>query len=299
MAIHVRGLTYAYDAGTPREHKALRGVDVHVARGSFTAVVGPVGSGKSTLVQHFNGLLRPTSGRVEVLGIDVGRASPGELRRLRQRVGIVFQYPEHQLFAETVGADVAFGPKQMGLSVEEVEARVDEALAAVGLPLELKHRSPFALSGGQRRRAAIAGVLAMGPEVLIMDEPAAGLDPRGRRDMFDLMSRWHAEGKTIVFVTHDMDAVAEWADHVIVMHRGKQVLTGPPRRVFAQASMLEAIGLDVPQVTRVLLELQRRGLPVDAHRYTVEEAVDHLASLRSIPRADGHRKDGQAACRDR
>lgn len=293
MAIHVRGLIHVYDAGTPREHVALRGVDVHVDRGSFTAVVGPIGSGKSTLVQHFNGILRPTEGHVEVLGIDVGQASPAELRRLRQRVGIVFQYPEHQLFAETVGADVAFGPRQMALHEEEVAARVDEALAAVGLPLELKERSPFSLSGGQQRRAALAGVLAMRPEVLVLDEPAAGLDPRGRREMFDLMRGWHEEGKTIIFVTHDMDAVAEWADAVIVMHRGKNVLSGPPSHVFAQDETLADIGLDVPQVTRVLLALRRRGLAVDPHRYTVEEAVEHLASLHPVPR-----RGGRAAARD-
>lgn len=278
MAIRVRGLTYAYHRGTPQEVPALRGVDLDVPAGTFLALVGAVGSGKSTLVQHLNGLLRPQGGQVEVLDVDVGQAPPSTLRRLRFQVGLVFQYPEHQLFAETVREDIAFGPRNMGLAEPEVEARIHRALEAVGLPPALLDRSPFSLSGGQRRRVAIAGVLAMDPQILILDEPAAGLDPRGRREMLELVARWHRRGKTVILVTHDMAAAAQ-ARQVAVMQEGRVRMAGTPREVFQQAEVLEAAGLAVPPVTQVLLGLRRRGVAVPTGCLTVEEAAGALWPL--------------------
>lgn len=283
MAVRVQGLTHVYHPGTPQAVAALRGVDLHVPPGTFLAVIGPVGSGKSTFLQHLNGLLLPQEGRVHVLGVDVGRASPGELRALRRRVGLVFQYPEHQLFAETVADDVAFGPRNMGLDAAEVDERVQAALEAVDLPPSMASRSPFTLSGGERRRAAIAGVLAMDPDVLVMDEPAAGLDPGGRRAVVELLSRLHRRGKTVIVATHDMAMAAERADAVAVFSRGRLVMHGPPRSVFGQAPRLVEAGLAVPQVTQVLLELRNRGWPVRTDRLTVDEAADEIVSRGGCP----------------
>lgn len=283
MAVRVQGLTHVYHPGTPQAVAALQGVDLHIPRGAFLAVIGPVGSGKSTFLQHLNGLLLPQEGQVQVLGVDVGRASPAKLRALRRRVGLVFQYPEHQLFAETVADDVAFGPRNMGLGSAEVAARVQAALEAVGLPPSVANRSPFSLSGGERRRAAIAGVLAMDPEILVMDEPAAGLDPGGRRAILQLLARLHRQGKTVIVATHDMAMAAERADAVAVFSHGRVVMHGPPRSVFAQAERLVAAGLAVPQVTQVLLALRVRGWPVRTDRLTVEEAADEIASRGGCP----------------
>lgn len=279
MAIVVRGLSYRYGVGSPREVQALRAVDLDVPAGSFTVIIGHVGSGKSTLVQHFNGLIRPQEGSVRVLGVEVGQRGV-DLRTLRQRVGLVFQYPEHQLFADTVYNDVAFGPRNMGLEEAEVQRRVKQALEAVGLPPDIGGRSPFALSGGQRRRVAIAGVLAMDPEILILDEPAAGLDPVGRRSVYQLAASWHARGKTVVLITHDMAVAARWAEKVVVLHRGRVLMQGPPREVFGRAAELVEAGLAVPDVTQLLTVLQQRGIPVRSDCLTVEEAVRELNRVR-------------------
>lgn len=284
MAILVRQLNYTYNPGTPQEVVALKDINLDVVAGSFVAIIGHVGSGKSTLVQHFNGLIRPQEGVVRVLGSEVGHRRT-DLRALRRRVGLVFQYPEHQLFAETVRQDVAFGPRNMDLGEDEVQRRVEQALQAVELPLAIADRSPFSLSGGQRRRVAIAGVLAMDPDVLILDEPAAGLDPVGRREILNLVTNWHRRGKTVVLVTHDMATAAERAEQVIVMHRGSVFMHGTPRQVFAKAADLQAAGLAVPDVTRLLLALRGRGADVRGDCLTVDEAVEEIIRLRKGDRS--------------
>lgn len=279
MAIVVRGLSYRYGIGTPREVQALRAIDLDVPAGSFTVIIGHVGSGKSTLVQHFNGLIRPQEGSVRVLGVDVGQRGVN-LRALRQRVGLVFQYPEHQLFADTVYNDIAFGPRNMGLEEAEIQRRVQRALEAVGLPQELSRRSPFSLSGGQRRRVAIAGVLAMNPEILILDEPAAGLDPVGRRSIYELAAGWHRQGKTVVLITHDMAVAARWAQQVVVLHQGRVLMQGPPREIFQKARELAEAGLALPDVTQLLTLLRQRGAPLRTDCLTVEEAARELIRVR-------------------
>ncbi|MGI5877017.1 MAG: energy-coupling factor transporter ATPase [Christensenellales bacterium] len=271
MAIVIEKLTHIYMPGTPFETAALRGVSLTVDDGSFVGIIGHTGSGKSTLVQHMNGLLRPTSGRVVVEGIDVG-AKGADLRALRQRVGLVFQYPEHQLFEETVRRDVAFGPRNLGLPEAEVDRRVDKALMWVGLdPDKLADRSPFELSGGQRRRVALAGVLAMEPRVLILDEPTAGLDPEGRSDMLRMMRELRArEGTTILMISHNMDEVAQVADRVLVMAHGEAILYDTPANVFDDAQRLRGLGLDVPLMARLSDALRRRGVAVPRGLLTLD-----------------------------
>ncbi len=270
-AIACEALTYTYLRGTPLESPALRGIDLEVGAGELLAIIGPTGSGKSTLVQHFNGLLRPTTGTVRVSGEDLW--APGtDRRRARQRVGLVFQFPEAQLFEETVRRDVAFGPRNLGLPDEVVAERVDEALRLVGLdPDRFGERSPFALSGGEMRRAAIAGVLAMRPQALIFDEPTAGLDPQGKEDLLSRIEALHRQGLTIVLVTHGMDEVARLADRVAVLHQGRMILQGSPREVFARDGELYGIGLDLPQAARLIRLLRARGLPVE-DALTITEA---------------------------
>jgi len=278
MLIEVTELTHVYLRGSPLEVTALRGVDLHVAEGEFLGLIGPTGSGKSTLAQHLNGLLRPTSGRVVVEGEDIS-AKRKPLRSLRQKVGLVFQYPEHQLFEETVYDDVAFGPRNLGLDEAEVKRRVHWATSLVGLPEEMLSRSPFELSGGQMRRVAIAGVLAMRPRVLVLDEPAAGLDPRGRRDILGHIRKMHQkEGITVILVSHNMEDVAELAQRIVVLHRGEVFLQGPTRKVFGQAERLRGIGLDIPPVTALMHQLRHRGLPVRADVLTVEEAEQEIVN---------------------
>lgn len=258
---------------------ALADVSLTVQDGEFLAIIGPTGSGKSTLVQHFNGLLRPTRGRVVVNGLDLSDRRVN-LRRVRQEVGLVFQYPEHQLFEETVLADVAFGPRNLGFSPEEVEHRVERALEMVGLGREVLPRSPFELSGGQTRRVAIAGVLAMGPRVLVLDEPTAGLDPRGREEILSRIRGLHADyGLTVVLVTHQMEDVARLAQRVAVLDRGRLLMVGSPREVFAQAELLERVGLGVPAVGRVMHLLRGRGWPVRTDVLTEEEAEEELVRV--------------------
>ncbi len=277
--LEVRQLNYVYAAKTPYEKHALKDVSLKVEQGEFVGVIGHTGSGKSTLVQHLNGLLRPTSGQILLNGKDIWE-KPKEIRRVRFEVGMVFQYPEHQLFEETVRRDIAFGPRNMGLSDEEVERRVQKAATFAGLREELLDSSPFDLSGGQKRRVAIAGVMAMEPQVLVLDEPTAGLDPRGREQMLRQIERYRREnGTTVLLVSHSMEDVAAIADRVLVMNGGEAAMMAPTEEVFSRAEELEAMGLSVPAVTRIFMALRRRGYDVGDNVYTVEKAVERLMPL--------------------
>jgi energy-coupling factor transport system ATP-binding protein len=278
--LRVEDLTYLYSPGTPFEKAAVEGVNLSVKQGEFLAVIGHTGSGKSTLIQHFNGLLKPSRGRVLLRGRDIWE-DKALTRQARFRVGLVFQYPENQLFEETVEADVSFGPKNMGLPPEEIRRRAVESLAACGLGEETLQKSPFDLSGGQKRRAALAGVLAMEPEALVLDEPAAGLDPRGREEIFRLIQQYHRQkGATVIFVTHSMEDAARLASRIVVMRAGKIFMEGTPPQVFSQAQQLADAGLDVPQITQVFLRLRELGAPVDAGVYTIEQAKEELLRCR-------------------
>ncbi len=275
----VDNITYTYGADSPFEKHALRGVSLDINEGELLGIIGHTGSGKSTLVQHLNGLLRPTGGRVLLEGKDIWE-QPKKIRDVRFRVGMVFQYPEHQLFEDTIYKDIAFGPKNMGLSEAEIDARVRRAAADVGLSEDLLEKSPFDLSGGEKRRAAIAGVMAMQPQILILDEPTAGLDPRGREQVLATIRAYQkAHGTTVLLVTHSMEDVARVADRVLVMDRGRVAMLDTVEAVFSRAKELEEIGLTVPAVTQVLLLLQKQGVPVDTAAYTVEDAADQLIPL--------------------
>ena len=272
--LETRGLTHIYGAGTPFERTALEQIDLQVEKGEILGIIGHTGSGKSTLIQHFNGLLKPTAGEILLGGQSIWNEKGKCDRSTRFRVGLVFQYPEYQLFEETIAKDIAFGPTNMGLSVDEIAERVKEAMAFVGLAPELADQSPFALSGGQKRRVAIAGVIAMRPEVLILDEPTAGLDPAGRDEIFAEIKQYHDQtGATILFVTHSMEDAARMSDRMLVMNHAKIMLLGTPREVFSHAEEIVAAGLDIPEITKVVLELNRRGTPLDPSIFTVEEAV--------------------------
>ncbi|MCL1819080.1 MAG: energy-coupling factor transporter ATPase [Oscillospiraceae bacterium] len=284
MYLSTENLTHTYGAGTPFERRALDGVNFSVELGEMRGIIGHTGSGKSTLIQHLNGLLKPGSGRVLLDGKDVWE---GSIRELRFKVGLVFQYPEYQLFEETVAADIAFGPKNMGLQGAELETRVDEALAFVGLDESVKTKSPFDLSGGQKRRAAIAGVIAMRPQVLILDEPTAGLDPRGRDALLERIKSYHRErGGTVILVTHSMDELAKTVDSVTVMSKANILLEGTPREVFGQADVLERHGLTVPGVTAVFRRLAAMGVDVDPSVLTVDEGVKSLLVLKNSQGGD-------------
>ena len=278
--IRVENLTHTYSAGTPFERSAVDGMNIEVMPGEFLGIIGHTGSGKSTLIQHLNGLLKPTSGRVLLDGVDIWE-NPKEIRKVRFQVGLVFQYPEYQLFEETVYKDIAFGPGNMGLGKEEIDRRVRQAAAFVGLSEELLDKSPFELSGGQKRRVAIAGVIAMEPKVLILDEPTAGLDPAGREKILRQIRAYHEEkGTTVILVSHSMEEIAQNVDRIVVLKGGRNYMDGTPREVFARAEELEAVGLDVPQVTRIAMELRRRGMEIDTAVYTVEELKTALLRLR-------------------
>ena len=272
MPIEVKNLTHTYSEGSAFQATAIRDVNLTIEDGDFLAVVGHTGSGKSTLVQHLNGLLKPTSGQVLVDGEDVNGAGVNR-RAVRQKVGMVFQYPEYQLFEETVAKDIAFGPKNQGISGEEVDRRVRRAMAYVQLNYDkYANRSPFELSGGQMRRVAIAGVLAMEPKVLVLDEPTAGLDPRGRDRILGMIHDLHAEsGVTVVMVSHSMDDVARLATRMVVMSRGQLVMEGAPRDVFQQGNRMREIGLDVPAAVKLCAALRARGIELPADLYTPEE----------------------------
>ena len=274
--IQTEGLTYRYGIGTPFEKTAVDHVDLEIEAGSFVGIIGHTGSGKSTLIQHLNGLLRPTEGKVLLDGVDIW-ADKSKMRQMRFRVGLVFQYPEYQIFEETVAKDIAFGPRNMGLAEEEVQARVRETAAIVGLSEEILKQSPFLLSGGQKRRVAIAGVMAMRPEVLILDEPTAGLDPRGREEILQEIQAYRNQtGATILLVSHSMEDVAKYVDRLIVMNQGEKMLDGTPQEVFRHYKELEAVGLAAPQVTYVMHDLKEKGFEVAAAAATVEEAADEI-----------------------
>ena len=277
--ISVENLTHTYGAHSPFEKHAIRGVTLDIEQGELLGIIGHTGSGKSTLIQHLNGLLRPNDGRVLLDGKDIWE-KPKEIRAVRFRVGMVFQYPEHQLFEDTIYKDIAFGPKNMGLDEAEVDRRVRQAAAYVGLDEALLDKSPFDLSGGEKRRAAIAGVMAMEPEVLILDEPTAGLDPRGREQILSMIQDYRkTRGTTVLLVTHSMEDVARVADRVLVMADGQVAMLDTVEAVFSRAEELEAIGLTVPAVTKTLLLLQRAGVAVDTAAYTVEQATAQILSL--------------------
>ena len=280
MPIEVRHLTHTYSEGSAFQATAIRDVNLTIEDGEFVAVIGHTGSGKSTLVQHLNGLLKPTEGQVLVDGEDMFGEGVDK-RKIRQKVGLVFQYPEYQLFEETVAKDIAFGPKNQGLSPEEIDRRVRTAMAHVHLDYnKYAERSPFELSGGQMRRVAIAGVLAMEPKVLILDEPTAGLDPRGRDRILGMIRDLHAEGGvTVIMVSHSMDDVARLATRLVVMSRGQLVATGTPREIFRQREMMERIGLGVPEAAQLCGKLRARGLPLPEDLYTPEELRDALLAL--------------------
>lgn len=274
MSIILDHVNYIYGADTPLAVKALDDICLQIPDGQFIGIIGHTGSGKSTLIQHLNGLLRATSGTVYFNGEDIYDREY-DRKKLRSRVGLVFQYPEHQLFEIDVFTDVCFGPKNLGLDKKEVELRAYDALRKAGLPDELFYQSPFELSGGQKRRAAIAGVLAMKPEVLVLDEPTAGLDPRGRGEILRQIKELQTEtGMTVILVSHSMEDVAEYVDRIIVMNRGRIMYDDVPKEVFRHCAELEEVGLAPPQVTYILRELRKRGLDVDMDATTVEEAAE-------------------------
>ncbi len=279
MAIKVEGLNYIYGQGTAFEQHALKDVSFEIPDNQFVGLIGHTGSGKSTLIQHLNGLIRPSSGTIWFNGTDI--YSEGySLKQLRSKVGLVFQYPEHQLFEIDVFSDVCYGPRNLGLSEEEIKERAREALNLVGLKEKYWEQSPFELSGGQKRRVAIAGVLAMRPEVLILDEPTAGLDPRGRDEILDQIKELHSEqGMTIILVSHSMEDIARYADRLMVMNHGEKAFDGTPREVFEHYKELEAMGLAAPQVTYISHALKEQGIPIEEDITTVEEARDAILRL--------------------
>ncbi len=277
MIIKIENLNYIYNPDTPFEKKALNNINLNIARGDFIGLIGHTGSGKSTLVQHLNGLIKPTSGSIIIDGIDI-TSKETNLREIRQKVGLVFQYPEYQLFEETVYKDVAFGPKNLGLEEDEIESRVKKAIELVGLDYNsIKDRSPFELSGGQKRRVAIAGILAMKPEVLVLDEPTAGLDPRGRDEVLGrIQSLYEEEGITIVLVSHSMEDIARLVNRIIVMYEGEIAMEGETREIFKQAEKLEQMGLGIPQITTFMRQYKKKGNEIRDDIITVEEAKEEI-----------------------
>ena len=276
IAIKIEHLNYVYSEGTAYEKHALKDICLEIPHGEFVGIIGHTGSGKSTLIQHLNGLIKATSGVIYYSGENI-YAEGYSMKELRSHVGLVFQYPEYQLFEEDVLSDVCFGPKNLGLSEEEVKMRSLEALHQVGLKEKYYDKSPFDLSGGQKRRVAIAGILAMHPEVLILDEPTAGLDPKGRDDILDQIAKLHKErGITVILVSHSMEDVAKYVDRIIVMDHGCMKFDGEPKKVFEHYKELESIGLSAPQVTYVMQDLKEKGFDVDVHAITVEEAKQSI-----------------------
>ncbi len=285
MAIKLEGINYIYGQGTELVVDALKDINLEIGDGEFVGVIGHTGSGKSTLVQHLNGLIKPSSGYIYFDGQDI-YAEGYSMKQHRSKVGLVFQYPEHQLFEVDVLSDVCFGPKNLGMSKEEAEKTAKKALKMVGLDESYYKRSPFDLSGGQKRRVAIAGVLAMDPKMLILDEPTAGLDPQGRKEILDLISGLRRDaGITIVLVSHSMEDVAEYVDRIIVMNKGCVAFDGQPKEVFSHYKELEEMGLAAPQVTYIVHKLKAKGLPVETDAITIEEAAkDILAALKAHKR---------------
>lgn len=277
--IKTENLNYVYSEKTPFEKSALKNVNIEIEEGEFVGIIGHTGSGKSTLVQHFNGLVKPTSGKIFVDGKDIWE-NEKEIASLRFKVGLVFQYPEYQLFDETVASDIAFGPRNMGLDEEEIKARVQMAAHYVGLTDEILAKSPFDLSGGQKRRAALAGVLAMKPKVLILDEPTAGLDPIGRDTILSRISKFREESNTtVLLVSHSMEDVAKVADKVLVMNQGQAVMYDTVEKVYAHSDELHEMGLNVPHITKVVSKLRKNGVDIPAGIYTVDKAYEAILEL--------------------
>ncbi|ACA54211.1 energy-coupling factor transporter ATPase [Clostridium botulinum] len=283
MSIKIENLTHVYMEGTPFEKKAIDNINITIENGEFVALIGHTGSGKSTLIQHINGLLKPKSGNIIIDNVNI--ADKGvKLSSIRKKVGLVFQYPEYQLFEETIEKDIAFGPINLGLNQEEILNRVKRAMNIVGLDYEVyKDKSPFELSGGQKRRVAIAGVVAMEPKILILDEPTAGLDPKARDDIYSKIQALRKEyNMTIILVSHSMEDVAKFADKILVMHKGKCVLQGKPCEVFKEVDTLESMGLAVPEVTYLVQKLRKKGFNLPDNIYTIEKAKEELLkSLKS------------------
>ena len=277
MPIKIENLTHIYMKGTPFEKIALDNVSIEIKDGEFIALIGHTGSGKSTLIQHINGLLKPSLGKITVDDVNI-TAKGVKLADIRKRVGLVFQYPEYQLFEETIEKDIAFGPKNLGLDDEEIVKRVKRAMNIVGLDYETyKDKSPFELSGGQKRRVAIAGVVAMEPKVLILDEPTAGLDPKGRDDILGNIKELHNEyNMTIILVSHSMEDVAKLATRILVMDKGKCILNGTPSKIFKEVNTLESVGLGVPQVTSLVKRLREKGFDISEDVFTVEQAKKEI-----------------------
>ena len=277
--ITVENVSYVYSPKTPFEMKALQNVSVNIESNRITGIIGHTGSGKSTLVQMFNGITKPTEGRILLDGNDIWE-HPKEIGKIRFKVGLVMQYPEYQLFEETVRADIAFGPKNMGLDDNEIKKRVLESAEFVGLDMSLLDKSPFDLSGGQKRRAAIAGVMAMRPEVLVLDEPAAGLDPIGRISIFGGIKKYaEATGAAVIIVSHSMEDMAKYCDDIIVMSSSKLVMTGDRNEIFSKSASLESIGLDIPEITKLMMILKENGIDVPDNIYTVDDAERVILSL--------------------
>lgn len=276
MSIALEHVNYVYSPGTAYEKHALKDVSFEIEQGQFVGIIGHTGSGKSTLIQHLNGLVKATSGKILYEGQNIYEEGY-DMKKLRSQVGLVFQYPEYQLFEADVLSDVCFGPKNQGLSREECEKCAREALALVGFPEKYYSQSPFELSGGQKRRVAIAGILAMHPRVLVLDEPTAGLDPKGRDEILDQIQHLHREtGMTVILVSHSMEDIANYVDRIIVMNRGEKMLDGTPKEVFSHYKELEKVGLAAPQVTYVMHDLKERGFPVSTDATTIPEAADEI-----------------------
>lgn len=286
MSIRLEHINYIYSQGTAYEKHALKDVSLEIPQGQFVGVIGHTGSGKSTLIQHMNGLLKASSGAIYYNDENI-YDEKYDMKSLRSQVGLVFQYPEHQLFEVDVFTDVCFGPKNQGLSKEECEIRAKEALELVGFPEKHYRQSPFELSGGQKRRAAIAGVLAMRPKVLILDEPTAGLDPKGRDDILDQVAHLHDQtGMTVILVSHSMEDIARYVERIIVMNKGEKMLDGVPKDVFSHYRELEQVGLAAPQVTYIMHGLKERGMDVRTDATTLEEAAEEI--IRAFHRSRGH-----------
>lgn len=282
MSIRLEHINYIYSQGTAYEKQALKDISLELSQGQFVGVIGHTGSGKSTLIQHLNGLIKATSGALYYEGENI-YASGYDMKKLRSQVGLVFQYPEHQLFEVDVFTDVCFGPKNQGLSQEECEERAKEALELVGFPKKYYRQSPFELSGGQKRRAAIAGVLAMRPKVLVLDEPTAGLDPKGRDDILDQVAQLHTRtGMTVILVSHSMEDIARYVERIIVMNRGEKMLDGRPKEVFSHYRELEQVGLAAPQVTYIMHDLKEKGMDVRTDATTIEEAAEEIMKAVSV-----------------
>lgn len=277
--LELKNICYTYGTGTPFEKKAVNDVSFSVNKGELIGIIGHTGSGKSTLVQMLNGLMKPTSGQVLLDGVDIWD-KPKEIRKIRFKVGMVFQYPEYQLFEETVYKDIAFGPTNKGLSTEEIDKEVRRAARFTGLKDELLDKSPFDLSGGEKRRAAIAGVIAMDPDVLVLDEPTAGLDPMGRDVLLSQIIRYHKERQnTVLLVSHSMEDIARVADRIVVMNKSQLVMFDEPQKIFARGDELEKIGLRIPQITKIMSQLRKRGVDVPEGILTVDAAVNYLLPL--------------------